>query len=225
MTSSITKFRIHLRRASRNAITDHRKNVPKFTNPKLRTIRTVRYEKQASFLYRKLRFSLLKIVIYDFSVSRRCAFSVKPWMKNNLMSNLRGPKTFLHQGQTKEFLDTVTFCGVVKWSTSCKVCTRPEPFFYRQYIVAHWWMWDKPKCVCFGSICICYTGACFSYRKVRIVRNLRFVNLGTFLRRSVIAFLEALRKWIRNFVIDDVIYDKILLWRPFVAHIVLLLRT
>ena len=39
-----------------------------------------------------------------------------------------------------------------------------------------------------------YTGACFSYRKVRIVRNLRFVNLGTFLRRSVIAFLEAFRK-------------------------------
>ena len=37
-------------------------------------------------------------------------------------------------------------------------------------------------------------GACFSYRKVRIVRNLQFVNLGTFLRRSVIAFLEALRK-------------------------------
>ena len=39
-----------------------------------------------------------------------------------------------------------------------------------------------------------WAGACFSYRKVRIVRNLRFVNLGTFLRRSVIAFLEALRK-------------------------------
>ena len=47
MTSSITKFRIHLRRASRNAITDLRKNVPKFTNRKLRTIRTLRYEKQA----------------------------------------------------------------------------------------------------------------------------------------------------------------------------------
>ena len=51
-----------------------------------------------------------------------------------------------------------------------------------------------------------------------------FLNLGTFLRRSVIAFLEALRKWIRNFLIDDVIYEKILLWRPFVAYIVLLLR-
>ena len=47
MTSSITKFRIHLRRASRNAINDLRKNVPKFTNRKLRTIRTLRYEKQA----------------------------------------------------------------------------------------------------------------------------------------------------------------------------------
>ena len=47
MTSSITKFRIHLRRASKNAITDLRKNVPKFTNRKLRTIRTLRYEKQA----------------------------------------------------------------------------------------------------------------------------------------------------------------------------------
>ena len=51
-----------------------------------------------------------------------------------------------------------------------------------------------------------------------------FLNLGTSLRRSVIAFLEALRKWIRNLLIDDVIYGKILLWRPFVAYIVLLLR-
>ena len=45
-----------------------------------------------------------------------------------------------------------------------------------------------------GPLLASGSGACFSYRKVRIVRNLRFVNLGTFLRRSVIAFLEALRK-------------------------------
>ena len=40
-----------LRRASRNAIIDLRKNVPKFTNRKLRTIRTLRYEKQVPGYY------------------------------------------------------------------------------------------------------------------------------------------------------------------------------
>ena len=50
---------------------------------------------------------------------------------------------------------------------------------------------SRQRHACKKHVC---PGACFSYRKVRIVRNLRFVNLGRFLRRSVIAFLEALRK-------------------------------
>ena len=39
-----------------------------------------------------------------------------------------------------------------------------------------------------------------------------FLNLGTSLRRSVIAFLEALCKWIRNLLIDDVICGDTIVW-------------
>ena len=49
-------------------------------------------------------------------------------------------------------------------------------------------------------------GARFSYRKLRIVPNLRFPKFIKALRTSEIAFLEALRKW--RYMLDIGYYDQ-----------------
>ena len=47
-----------------------------------------------SFSYRKVRFSLLEIVLYDFSVSRSCDFRKYLRKSRKIYDNLRGHRKF-----------------------------------------------------------------------------------------------------------------------------------